>query len=405
MLELANLFEWAGVSVGREEMFLIFASIKKLVMDRGLKSARLFGKMLGTRRDYIIVESERREDEPEDEETAENQAGNNANDINQGQPPVLENPDEQDIPKPKLKPNINTAAVPKEQGTGVNKYVYWVCNGPGEEWRRLPDAKPAHINASKSIRKLLTGQFDHPMNTYPPFNGTEAHYLRALIARIAAATVLSPTGYYKFDDEEEAADGEVRSVVLNTEFEWPAQESLTALDAWCHHVPYILPQGRTVWVNPLAKDENDDGAGKDDEEGEEEAAIEPETGPSVLSPASEDADLGGDVTAWTIRLASPLSPTRYSPVFLRSNRWPGAYTVGYNDKFANVYVGWGVKDLTRPYLPPALGEVQFEYGTEQGPGKPDHVTEQADPSVDDEKVFAQGSAGEDGGAKDEEEDA
>ena len=43
--------------------------------------------------------------------------------------------------------------------------------------------------------------------SYPPFPGTEAHYLRAQIARVAAATVVSPNGYYKLDDEEEPQEG------------------------------------------------------------------------------------------------------------------------------------------------------------------------------------------------------
>ena len=41
--------------------------------------------------------------------------------------------------------------------------------------------------------------------SYPHFDGTEANYLRAQIARISAGTHISPAGYYIFeeDDEEE----------------------------------------------------------------------------------------------------------------------------------------------------------------------------------------------------------
>ena len=44
--------------------------------------------------------------------------------------------------------------------------------------------------------------------SYPPFPGSEAHYLRAQIARISATTHISPLGYYMFDeDEEEEEEG------------------------------------------------------------------------------------------------------------------------------------------------------------------------------------------------------
>lgn len=45
--------------------------------------------------------------------------------------------------------------------------------------------------------------------SYPPFNGTEANYLRAQIARISAGTQISPAGFYLFEedeDEEEEAE-------------------------------------------------------------------------------------------------------------------------------------------------------------------------------------------------------
>jgi len=39
--------------------------------------------------------------------------------------------------------------------------------------------------------------------SYPPFPGNEANYLRALIARISAATHISPQGYYIFEEDED----------------------------------------------------------------------------------------------------------------------------------------------------------------------------------------------------------
>jgi hypothetical protein len=48
--------------------------------------------------------------------------------------------------------------------------------------------------------------------TFPPFPGTERNYLRAQIARISAATHVSPIGVFKFEEEgeeEEEAEGRI----------------------------------------------------------------------------------------------------------------------------------------------------------------------------------------------------
>jgi radial spoke head protein 4A len=37
---------------------------------------------------------------------------------------------------------------------------------------------------------------------------------------------------------------------------------------------------------------------------------------------------------------------------LRSNRWPGAYAFGKDDRFANIYIGYGTKYTGEPYSPP-----------------------------------------------------
>ena len=76
-------------------------------------------------------------------------------------------------------------------------------------WTKLPHVTPTQIVASRNIRKLFTGQLDAPVNTFPPFPGNEASYLRAQIARITATTQISPAGYFQHpEDEEEEQDEE-----------------------------------------------------------------------------------------------------------------------------------------------------------------------------------------------------
>jgi radial spoke head protein 4A len=176
--------------------------------------------------------------------------------------------------------------------------------------------------------------------------------LRAQIARISAATVISPNGYYKFDEEEEEGSGGSQSIVLNTEFEWPTNDTLLQTENWVHHVPYILPQGRVVWVDTTPKVEKKEEDGEEEKENEdkeeEENSVEAEVGPPILSPISEDRGIE-DIPAWTSKISTTLSPIKYAPVALRSNIWPGAYAIGYNDKFANIYIGYGLKDLQKKF--------------------------------------------------------
>ncbi|KAJ3130635.1 Radial spoke head protein 4 A, partial [Physocladia obscura] len=58
IMDLSNLWEWAGVSFGREETFMLFLSLRKLVAEKPLKSVRLWGKIYGLSANYIITEGE-----------------------------------------------------------------------------------------------------------------------------------------------------------------------------------------------------------------------------------------------------------------------------------------------------------------------------------------------------------
>ena len=69
------------------------------------------------------------------------------------------------------------------------------CNSvAGKEWVRLPPVTPVQIAGARKMRKYFTGRLNAAVSSYPPFPGTEANYLRAQIARISAATHVSPLG-------------------------------------------------------------------------------------------------------------------------------------------------------------------------------------------------------------------
>lgn len=84
----------------------------------------------------------------------------------------------------------------------------------------------------------------------------------------------------------------------------------------------------------------------DEEMGEEEegegkpkvAGAEPETGPPLLTPLSEDASLEA-VPPWSTRASSGLMQ-EHAIAIVRSNLWPGAYCFATQGKlFQNVYLG------------------------------------------------------------------
>ncbi|KAI9223271.1 radial spokehead-like protein [Blastocladiella britannica] len=423
ILDLAALFETAGISLGKQETLLLTLSVHALVKDQGLTSARFWGKVTATHGAYYIVEAEGCP--PEETDGEEGAAGSGSEGSGgtgkviageEGEDPIamtIEMPEFEGFPQPK-KPVPK--ALPKEEGTGCNKYTYFVCPSLGDAWTRLPDISPSHISTARTVRKQLVGDLKRNITAHPQFIGTEAHYLRAQIARITAATVVCPAGYYTFDPE--AQDDEHpelnTALILNAEYEVLPNEAMQHLDNWVHQMPYVLPQGRTVWVNPIPPKEEGgeengaggqgedgedggDGAGdgEDDESGDATGGgtdhdVEPEAGPALLTPVTEDTSLAPSVPAWSVRPTSRLMPAKFSATHLRSNRWPGAHAVYYNGKFACMYVGDGLKELggvplAMPAIPPLATEYKLRANAPAEYLAAGRLVEQNDPTVEDEK--------------------
>jgi radial spoke head protein 4/6 len=151
-MDLANLWEWAGVSFGKEETFLLFLSIKKLVEQKQLKSIRFWGKIFGREKNYIITEAELKEGSDDPEEAIVNAVPK----LEEVKVEVQEGPK---LPKPKAFSRLS-----REQRSGVNKYVYYVCNYIGGQWTRLPDVVPERLQEARKIRKYFTGNLNSQVN-------------------------------------------------------------------------------------------------------------------------------------------------------------------------------------------------------------------------------------------------
>lgn len=380
--ELMYYFEQCGIGMGREEMMRIFLALKQLVDNYPLQSCRFWGKILGSEKNYIVAEVEYREGEEEEEEEDEEHEGEAEQETErEDEEGEGEDAEEDDTPKPDFKP---PPVIPREENrTGVNKKTYFVCNEPGLEWSKLPACSPAQLVCARQIKKFMTGNLDAQIVSYPPFPGSESNYLRCQIARISAGTQISPLGYFQFDEEEEEEeeDGTRDSFVDNPDFEGIPVKDLVdpSLSNWVHHVQHVLPQGRCSWFNPVAQQEDDFEDEEEEEDREDPDEPEPEVGPPLLTPISEDLEIE-NIPPWSARLSSSLVP-QYAIAVIQSNLWPGAYAFGTEKRFENVYVGSGHKYNPDNYSPPPPPAVQEEF-----PSGPE-ITEAEDPTPEEEAAL------------------
>mmetsp|Transcript_12857 Transcript_12857/g.19914 ORF Transcript_12857/g.19914 Transcript_12857/m.19914 type:complete len:138 (-) Transcript_12857:612-1025(-) len=137
------MLEWAGISFGEEMNCLIQRSIKRLAKLSGASHLRFFGKIFGTQADYWVVQGT----------------------LNQSE-------ESQSDPKQEAR------------GTGVNSTVYWVTTNIIGDWVQLPDAHPGHIQVSRMMKHVFTGDLNGTVCSFPPFPGKERNLLRAVLARI-----------------------------------------------------------------------------------------------------------------------------------------------------------------------------------------------------------------------------
>ncbi|XP_045200291.2 radial spoke head protein 6 homolog A-like [Mercenaria mercenaria] len=389
----AAFFEMAGIGLPREEIIRMSLALTELMMDYPfIKSIRFWGKILGISRNYYIAETEFGEEEYEDDTSVTKEAEHDndelPSELREEESSLFDDMMLPDDLKPMYKPPPKIPCEPA--GSGLNKKVYFVTSEPGLPWVRLPHVTPAQIQVARKIRKFFTGNLDAQVVSYPPFPGIERNYLRAQIARISASTQISPLGYFRFDDEteeEEAAEetGEARGdIIIDTEFEGMSIKDLAdgSLQAWVHHSPAILPQGRAMWWNPVQPKEefNEDEEDQEDEDEErnEPDEPEPEVGPPLLTPLAED-DSVGNSPAWIACTSSKFIP-EYAIALLQSNVWVGAmaFAADKGKFFENLYIGWGQKNLEDVFEPalPEIPLVEFPSGPE--------ITEADDPTPEEE---------------------
>ncbi|XP_060826421.1 radial spoke head protein 6 homolog A [Bombus pascuorum] len=421
MLDLLFYFEQTGVGLPRVQMVLLNLSIRKLMAESPIENVRFWGKILGSPKNYYVVEADlqpeelnkrlermaeeekqRREEErtrAEEMAIAEREVAENmereATEETEGVAEAVEEKEPEGLklvfpPLPTHSWVPPTEVPPERIGTGANTKVYFVCNEPGlDKWIELPPVTPQQIVIARQIVRYCTGNLETPFHTFPPFPGTEKNYLRAQIARISATTQVSPIGFFTFgagDEEEELMEEVEEGGVLSENVHYdplPIKDLIDpSMSNWCHHAPYLLKQGRVVWWNPKAAQEEE--IGEEEEVGEEEeeetrAGPEAEVGPPLLTPLSEDA-IVDSIIPWRVLQSSRVQLDQ-AVALIRSNIWPGAFAFACERRFANVYIGWGHKYITYNYSPPSMPPVQDQYII--GP----EIMEIQDPTFEQEEAY------------------
>jgi len=331
LVDEANLLEWAGLSLGKSETYKLYLSVKKFAegLPGDVERVRLVGKISTLGAPYYVLEG-------------------------------LSDADEE---------GVDEAA--QEGRGGMNKYAYYVSQSvESGSWTKLPNVTCEQIVKARQFKKYFTGNLDAPVNTYPPFPGSEKNLLRAQLARIVGATSISPDGYFELDDSEPPVVKLAEAEALAERFPKTSGE-LKDAEAWKHHETDSNKLGR---ITALPEVLGDDGE-----------PIEPEEPVEVPEP------LGGIVPeAWSLRVCPGGSGAASGAlVVAKSLVWPGAVAVAAGSRFVNCYVGTGVAYEAVSYTPPLPGAILAEWAppAEEEGGD---LVEEKDVTVDPTPPVAEG---------------
>ncbi|GMI32439.1 hypothetical protein TrRE_jg4778 [Triparma retinervis] len=304
LMKDATLYKWAGVSFGDTETYMLNLSLKKFCesLDGGYEAVKFWGKIITRDGDYFVCYGKTPED-----------------------------PEEMDATK-------------MEGKDGANKYTYFVTKSPSSPWVALPNVTMAQIVTAGKIRRLLTGDLEAAVPSFPPFPGVEKNLLRAMIAQITADTAIAPSGTFEADE-----DGANIIPAANEDGapEPKTCEELLEAGNWQHYELRINTLGRCT-----ALPEPEDAEDYEPPEGDGPAGL--------LESCGEEGE--GYTTGWSFRpCPGGQGMTSTSCAKGVSLDWPGAYAVGGGSDFVNIYVGNGLKYSEATYTPPLPGAIAGEW--------------------------------------------
>jgi len=339
LLQQSKLFEWGGISFSDEEWYKIRMAMKKILLDNDCEYLRFFGKIYGIKSDYYIIQG------------------------------LLKT-------YPMKNPQVHVESRGNE---GINRYTFWVSNSILESWYELPDITHEQIVSSRRFKYHLTGDLNAKVKSFVSFPGKEMHLLKCQIIRILHSSCIVPKGYYKISENfKEQLEGKVTEI--DEEFKSPTFEEMKGPEgeSWVHEHAYIYPSGKVI--DPSVEAQVDRLKGINEDEGYKVKEGEGENVNEI------------DLKYWKVKVVGDQimhnkangDPITHAVVLVKNMRWPGTLTVWKEEKFANIYVGYGIKAIGENYYPTQLMKVdkdpedleeQKEPFPEKEPPKPEEKKE------------------------------
>ena len=280
----AEVLALAGFGISPHEVMFLQDSINTLVASHPtIAWVRFWGKVLGREGDYSIIEVD--------------YSG-------------------KDIASP----------TEESRGFGANRYAYFSFSSTTKTWTELPNVTSSQLQSSRTFKTILSGNLNSPAPA--GFPGYERHLLRTAIARISAATIIAPAGFFTVNEAE-----------ISRSEDYTFSPSAPSLDNWQHARDYILRIGKTSYPEPA-----------EGEEDSREIALAKESDPPVdkLRSITEDSPIG-TLPCWSLRIVGdrgsysfPDGEKSYAVTLIQSRRWPGAVTVCQGSLFINFYCGYGL---------------------------------------------------------------
>ena len=339
ILQQSKLLEWGGISFSDEEWYKIRMAMKKILIENDCEYLRFFGKIYGINSDYYIIQG------------------------------LLKS-------YPMKNPQVHVESRGNE---GINRFTFWVSNSILESWYELPDITHEQIVISRRFKYHLTGDLNAKVKSFVSFPGKEMHLLKCQIIRILHSSCIVPKGYYKISENfKDQLEGKVTEI--DEEFKSPTFEEMKGPEgeSWVHAYAYIYPNGKVI--DPSFETQVDRLKGINEDEGYKVKEGEGENVNEI------------DLKYWKVKVVGDQimhnrangDPITHAVVLVKNLRWPGTLTVWKEEKFANIYIGYGIKAIGENYYPtqlikvdkdPADLEEQKEPFPEKEPPKPEEKKE------------------------------
>ena len=333
ILSQSKMFEWAGVTFGKNEWYKLRIAMKKLLVENNCEYIRFFGKIYGINSDYYILQG-----------------------IVKDYP--MKNP-----PK----------HVESRGNEGINRFTFWVSNSLLEYWNELPDITHEQLVASRLFKYILTGDLNAKVKSFMPFPGKEMHLLKCQIVRILHSSSIVPKDYLKISDNfKDQLEGKVTQ--YNEDYKPPTFEEMKDLEAgnWTHEYAYIYPSGKVIdpaveaQVDRMKAINEDEGYKTKDGEGEEAQEV--------------------DNKFWKLKICgdqivynrAEKDPVIHAVIHIENERWPGTHCVWKEGQFCNIYVGFGIKNVDECYYPTQIEKIDKD---------PEDVNEHSEPNPEKEPVI------------------